>query len=105
MNAERFNEILERRIAQTREVLGAKAEEYATDADRLHNFKAAGELSNTTPEQALWGMWVKHLISVRDMCNSSIPPTRAKLDEKIGDAVNYAILLESLFIERIEDGE
>lgn len=106
MHADTFDKILEYRIKRMRNVLASKAEEYASDGDRLHNFKAAAAMSGpeATPETASWGMNAKHLVSVLDMVLATRDggePTVPHLQEKIGDAINYLVLLEAMFVERI----
>lgn len=105
MQAADFDKIVDERKKRISAVLQRKAEEYAIDGDRLHNFKAASQITGggKTPEQALWGMAAKHLVSVGDMVDATgkqIYPTMARVDEKIGDLINYLILLEGLFSER-----
>ena len=95
MDSEEFEKIFERQVAQSREVLLTKAKEYATDDDRLHNFEAASALIGGTPEQALWGFAVKHLVSISDMVKDAEYHSEEKWDEKIGDAINYLILLRA----------
>jgi len=99
MNNEQFNQVVENRIDQIRKVLVKKAAEYASDTDRLHNFKVAARVGSKqiTPEQALLGMWRKHLVSVFDMIESGTRPAPALRDEKVGDSINYLILLEALW--------
>ena len=97
-----FNRLLERRIGEIRSVLATKAGEYASDVDRLHNFKAAAELENDTPPDALRGMLRKHWVSVMDLCKchaAGVNMRPSLIDEKIGDAINYLILLEALLKE------
>lgn len=97
--------ILDRRMDLTRSVLSSKAAEYATE-DRLHNFKRAAELQGTTPMKALIGMWTKHVVSVLDIVDKHAKdgsvPLQSRVDEKIGDAVNYLILLEGLLYEAMQ---
>ena len=104
MNVIKFNEMLEERIKSEREVLASKNKEYASDIDKLHNFKRAGAMENCTPEKALVGMWAKHIISLLDIVDKIDADgdglTKEMLEEKIGDAVNYLILLEALIKER-----
>lgn len=88
--------------------LMSKSKEYSTKDDKLHNFKRAAKESNTSPEKALLGMLLKHRISVLDMVDNldeGILPTRALVDEKFGDYINYLVLLEALIKERIEESE
>ena len=103
MNTKQFNQILDRRLKLSKEILSNKAKEYAT-TDRLHNFKVAARILNTTPENALRGMMMKHIVSVFDLIdNLPIIPTAELVDEKIGDTINYLILLESLLKERLSN--
>ena len=100
-----FNDIIAVRVSKIQQVLYKKAEEYATTGDRFHNFRVAARINNETPERALLGMWIKHFISVLDMidwidqCPKKI--TLELIDEKIGDNINYLILLEGLLLERL----
>lgn len=100
MRSRDFQMILDQQIEQTRNVLAMKAEEYANNDDRLHNFKQAAALQQVTPVQAVGGMMVKHTVSVYDMINGGEDYTHAELDEKIGDHINYLILLKAAFLER-----
>lgn len=103
MKAEKFDQILQTRVEKMIQVLGAKADEYATDRDRLHNFKRAGQLLNCSPERALIGMLTKHLVSILDIVDnveSGKKPTVGLWDEKIGDVINYCVLLDGLVNER-----
>jgi len=97
MKIEEFNAILSGRVRKIVVTLGSKAEEYARGEDRLHNFRVAARMLGTTPEQALWGMAAKHLVSVQDMVDGHLDASPAMVDEKIGDLINYLILLEAVF--------
>jgi hypothetical protein len=105
MTGEVFNELVERRIEDIKHTLTRKGREYAR-GDRLSNFKKAARLENTIPEKALRGMLSKHLISIYDciddLCNHLETP-EAVWKEKIGDSINYLILLEALLYERKEE--
>jgi hypothetical protein len=107
MEAKVFNEIAENRIDRCRETLLDKGLEYSRGHDRLHNFRSAAAIDGETPEQALWGMAKKHVVSVRDMVKDverGVMPTEKMLDDKITDWINYALLLEGLLVERIKNG-
>lgn len=99
MDNTRFQQVLDRQIQQTKMVLAGKAEEYASDTDRLSNFKSAAALKKVTPEQALTGMMAKHTVSVYDMVESGKEYTEAEWDEKIGDHINYLVLLKALAMD------
>lgn len=106
MNLDRFNDILRKRLRHITEVLDKKAGEYAT-ADRLHNFRAAAALSGFSMAEACTGFMLKHWVSVQDLCSAARDGrrdfVRQHLDEKIGDAVNYLILLEAILLEMTDD--
>jgi hypothetical protein len=102
MTVAEFDLILERRLSLCRDVLASRGGEYASKTDRLHNFKRAAGLLRTTPSQALLGFLTKHIVSVVDMVYADaggFPPSEELAAEKIGDAINYLILLEAIFTE------
>jgi hypothetical protein len=102
MNGDEFNDVVVRRCERIKTILARKAAEYASAEDHLFNFKAAGKILNTTPEQALIGFLMQHLVSVISMVHD-LPVQQKPLalwDEKIGDVINYLILLEALAVER-----
>ena len=93
---------MEERFNKTRQVLANKAKEYAR-GDRLSNFKKAAFALSCTPEEECVNLWLKHVISivdlVQDLGKGNIV-AQAMWEEKIGDAVNYLILLEGLLADR-----
>ncbi len=106
MNNETFNSIVQSRLDACSKVLCRKAEEYASDSDRLHNFVVAGRMDNESPVRALWGMWKKHIVSIRDAIErmNSDPtycPSPEWCAEKLGDNINYTLLLEGLIQDRL----
>jgi hypothetical protein len=96
MNTPEFNKVVESQLDRIRNVLVKKATEYNLDEDRLSVFKHAAALSNETPEQALYGFMLKHIISITDMVNSEKIYTEELWNEKITDICNYLILLQGL---------
>ena len=101
MNAKDFEEVIEKRLDLCKRVLNVKASEYAT-SDRLHNFKVAAVLSGESPIKALGGMMAKHTVSVYDLIEAENRGEDIPLelwDEKIGDHINYLLLLWSAIVE------
>ncbi len=96
MNTPDFNRVVEAQLERINNVLIKKAAEYNLDNDRLSVFKHAAALSEETPEQALYGMMLKHIISVTDMVNSKEVYSEELWNEKITDICNYLILLQGL---------
>ena len=101
MSPEDFAAIVRRRLIRCEFVLVPKGQEYSRGGDRLHNFKRAAAIEKTTPEKALIGMAMKHIVSIMDMVDD-LPalPTDEVLAEKFTDAHNYLLLLEALIEER-----
>ena len=101
MTHEEFDQLLERRLNLIRDILSNKAVEYATE-DRLYNFKRAAVIGETTPALALKGMLLKHLVCVFDLIDAYDGidiHLHTVVDEKIGDSINYLILLEAILKE------
>jgi len=105
MNADQINNVVNNRCHEIKRILTKKAGEYATDSDRFHNFHVAARIVATTPERALKGMMLKHEVSVADLIDwaDSDPEklTDAMIDEKVGDNINYLILLEGMLKDRV----
>ena len=83
MNTENFNKIIE---------------------DRLHNFKVAAEFQKVMPMTALAlaGMVCKRAGSVCDLIREyeqGKEVSRAMWDEKIGDIINYLLLLTAFIAD------
>lgn len=102
MDNETFMKIVDNRLKRCREVLDAKNTDYLRGGDKLHNFHRAGEILGCYPERALLGMASKHIVSVFDMVDDiekyqGQRVSYAHLEEKLGDAINYLLLLEALF--------
>jgi len=96
MTNDEFDYILGNRVDKIRKTLSVKAKEYAL-GDQLYNFKRSATMLNTTPRKALWCIAMKHLVSVIDLVNEDLNDSYA--DEKIGDMINYLILLEAIIKE------
>jgi len=105
MNSEVANMLIDKQLSRSREVLIKKAQEYATDGDRLYNFKAAsgilGAIYNVIDYKsdefdAIIGMQIKHFVSMLDLIQNAkqgSANSEAVIDEKLGDFINYSILL------------
>jgi hypothetical protein len=100
MNINEFNSLVGARVKKISDVLANKGKEYGKN-DCLYNFKRAAEILRTTPQHALAGMWMKHVVSVMDLIEGTLPATELTIDEKIGDAINYMILLEAVLRETL----
>ena len=96
MNRQRLEQIFENRIAECRETMGMKGKVYATDENRLSNFYAGAELAKLTPQQYAFSLVSKHIIALRDKINADEPMSDEFITEKMGDIINYMVLIEGL---------
>lgn len=99
MNHEDFEIVFDRQVEQCSQILAKKSEEYASDSDKLLNFKTSSGLQHITPEKALSGMMAKHTVSIYDMIESEKVYPDEVWAEKITDHINYLILLRALVFD------
>jgi len=108
MAVKQFATALDNRIKTMEATLGQKALEYARNDDRLHNFNAASKMTGKIPEVCLMGMKLKHTVSIQDMITDIEDgklPSIELVEEKIGDEINYLVLLEAMIKNRIAKKE
>jgi len=106
MNSEEFKKVVDGCIENIKKVLESKSQEYSSKDDKLHNFVEATKIMRCkTKEFALLGMLNKHLVSIIDMVEKyekyGILPDENMVEEKIGDGINYFVLLKACFLEDI----
>lgn len=106
MNDTEFIKLIDEQIQSIQNTFKTKCAEYSSENDRLINFKNVAKMDTKPeiPERALLGMWKKHLVSVFDIVDKleiGVLPTETLLNEKIGDSINYLILLKALIKERM----
>ena len=105
MTTERFNQVIEEQIQRCKDTLIKKGDEYATE-DRLHNFHAGAGLCQRSPEEVCVSFMLKHIVSIYDMCRDASQGKthpQAVWDEKLGDAINYMLLLSAVVREKVDN--
>ena len=104
MKREEFTNRVEKRIDLIRQTLLNKHKEYAKDDNVFRNFdEAAGGLSlHGSSAEVLWSYMTKHLVSIKDVVADNKPVDPAVVSEKIGDVINYLILLEAMLNQQGE---
>lgn len=108
MNTKEFDEVILRRLDLIETTLTQKAAEYAVGEDRLHNFNKGAAFTGKSREEVLLGFAMKHWISLTDILdgiNNGVLPTKAKLDEKLGDWISYMCLLEASIVDKMNKNE
>ena len=100
MEAKEFKEIVNEMFEHCGNTLFVKNQEYANNEDVFTNFRQAAGLQGTTPQDALGGMLAKHIVSIYCMCKDKKKDYPMEVwDEKIGDAINYLLLLRGIVYE------
>jgi len=99
-------EVVQRRVQLIKDVLETKNSEYADKDDVFKAFTESLPLSFHDTKQAVaWEFMVKHLQSIKMIIEARAKtgkiPDQKVLEEKIGDAINYLILIEGMFKEDI----
>lgn len=100
-------DVVQRRVQLIQEVLEHKNSEYADKEDVFKAFTESLPLSFHDTKQAVaWEFMVKHLQSIKMIIEAKAKsgklPDEKLLEEKIGDAVNYLILIEGMFKEDLQ---
>lgn len=102
MKTERFNNLVKEIREASLDTLTKKNAKYATDEDRLHNFKVGAAITGGTPAQAALGHMAKHLASLQDKVARNDFHDRADLKEKIQDSINYLVFIWCCANEEME---
>jgi len=105
LSDEEFTDIIDERIKSIYSSLHTKGKEYRRNNDALFNFNEGSKDLNITREKFLLHLVWKQICSVKDIINDLDDeklPTEYMIDEKIGDVINYCILLEASLKQRIK---
>jgi hypothetical protein len=105
MDHKRFNELMGECTERMKALAMSKSEEYSNHADKLENFIDAATLDHSDPLQALWGMWMKHVVSIAKFMREHREGKRRPLSqwrEKLGDDRVYSVLAEAILLEEEE---
>ena len=110
MTNEQFETIANKLLDHAATVRTNKAAEYASDTDRLRNFRKAAALASVEVPAAITGMMLKHTVSIYDMVdNVYTQHMGAYTDdiwlEKLGDQINYLLLLYAAIVEDREPND
>jgi hypothetical protein len=97
MTREDFSSRVEKRIDMIRQSLLRKHKEYAADDNVFKNFEEAAEgiSLHSSSEEVLWSYMTKHLVSLKGIVTEGGAKPQV-VSEKIGDVINYLILLEAM---------
>lgn len=102
MSEQEFEEIVDNRLKQVKELLLVKGKEYRRNGNPFHNFERGSEVTGNHPTKVLDGFLLKHMISYRDMLDDIEEGTEISkelISEKFGDAICYLCIQEAQFIK------
>lgn len=102
MGSEKFNQLVKEIREASIDTMTKKNANYASDDDRLHNFKVGAAIIGGTPAQAALGYMAKHLASLQDKVLRNDFHDREDLKEKIQDSINYLVFVWCCANEEVE---
>jgi hypothetical protein len=91
---EHFNKL----VKQMEDILLKKGNDYA-NADRLSNFKLAGNICQLTPEQNCLSLIATKVARLGVLLNSGKQPNNESINDSVIDLINYGVLLSMLLEE------
>ena len=111
MKREEFIKTSEDALMHLMETLKQKGKEYSKEYNAFANFEnGVGVSMCDTRDGVLWHYMVKHIISIRDIVTdleiggeTRGHYTKEYVDEKIGDNINYLLLLRAMLLERLKN--
>jgi len=95
-------------MQKIQELLLVKGKEYRRNNNPYHNFEVAARKKGITPERALDGFLLKHLVSYDDMLNDieqGVLPKIEVVEEKFNDIICYMIIQKAQILNRINNGK
>ena len=99
MNKKQQESILTYFHIKMKEVLMAKGDDYA-DADRLSNFKKAGDICGLSAEQNCLSLIATKVARLGVLLNSKEAPKNESIKDSIIDLANYGALLYMIIAEK-----
>jgi len=112
MNQQEFEELLGAFKAHEEEILGHKGEEYATEEDRLKNFREIAQFLDVSMSEVALNYMLKHVQSIAQAVRSGSVEWcwqdengNEGLKQRIADARNYLPLLAACIEEEYGNGK
>ena len=105
MNNKKFEKLCNEVLDEAQNTLFWKSQEYASDEDRLANFRQPSSMMNCSPAEVCLMYQMKHISSIAKMAKESsqgVLPTQELLMEKCKDMLNYTLIFYTIMTEMIE---
>lgn len=107
---EEFDRVIEEFNERTIEILSSKGEEYASDDDRLMNFRTVGDMAMLGADEVAVTYLLKHIQRLSKAVREDDyewawrhEDGSEALKQRVADAINYLLLL-ALALETEDDG-
>lgn len=106
MSPNEFHTLMETTFNSLRQLTAVKSGEYASDSDKLSNFRAASQRLGQLPEQVLLVYLDKHYAAicnfVQDLAKGRTRTRSEAIEGRVHDMMVYGVLLLALLRERGE---
>lgn len=99
MTSEQQLQIFDDFTAKMREVLVAKANDYAGDVDRLRNFKQVGDVTGIGAPKAVLTHIATKVSRLGTLLGSGKAPSNESVGDSVLDLANYSILLHMVLVD------
>ena len=108
MNADKFEKLCRELLDKAEDTLFRKSKEYATDEDRLANFRQPTSMLGISPAEVCLMYQMKHIASISKIAKETSQgalPTKELLQEKCQDVLNYTLIFYTIVSEMIEKAQ
>ena len=108
MNADKFEKLCRELLDKAEGTLFWKSKEYATDEDRLANFRQPTSMLGISPAEVCLMYQMKHIASISKIAKETSQgelPTKELLQEKCQDVLNYTLIFYAIVSEMIEKAQ
>lgn len=108
MDAQKFEKLCRELLDKSEDTLFRKSKEYATDEDRLANFRQPTSMTGMSTAEVCLMYQMKHICSVTKIAKETskgILPTKELLQEKCQDMLNYTLIFYTTVCELIEKAQ
>lgn len=103
MTLEQQQEVFEHLTKRMSEVMLSKGTDYATDDDRLNNFKVAGGIVGATPEINCLHAIATKVARLGILLSKTTKPNNESIEDNLLDLANYSVLLYMLRHEKLSE--
>lgn len=101
---QQFEDVVQLTLEKCHEVLVAKGREYRRNGNPFHQFEKGASITGQTREEVIWGMALKHFISIQDIRKDMVEgklPSKELVDEKYGDLINYLLIEKASIYDKL----